>query len=382
MRRRRQEIGIRRKRGGWQAFVRIRGKIHSKQFDINTPPGEMRAWRERELAEHGSGLEPFAIHDQPGGTFEGDIACYLHKPEVAAMPSFRFRAAHLARWLTELGRDRRRASITRDEIETVLQRWLASGLSPVTVYHRRTALQSLFVALDGREAANPVRGATRPDHYRPVDRSVPFHTLAAIIEAMPAVKYISSGIAQPALAKLRAAVMLHTGIPPAELKKLKRHDFDRDAQIVRMPWRNKGAGTPAHVRELSAEGVAAFIALDAAHGWGSFPTEALGHSFKRAARTVCGADTTIRLYDLRHSFGTDLYRKTRDIETVARLLGHAPGSPITTRYAMGAHADVDRAALEAVTAARQMAVVSELKLPAKLPARRKSSKRKTLEAVS
>jgi integrase len=298
----------------------------------------MRAWRD---AQSRTFIPPAS------GSFAADVERYLARPEIAAMPSFKQRASHLDLWLTALGRDRSRASITQTEVETVLQRWLAAGLAAPTVYHRRTALGSCCTTLGG---PNPVTGTTRPDHYRPVDRSISYDTIEKILGEMPADKFLAKGIKGPALAKLRARVIAYTGIPPAELMKLKPHHFDREQAILHTPWREKGAGTPAHIRELTAAGVAAFVALDAAHGWGSFAEERLATSFKRAARRVCGADTRIRLYDLRHSFGAELYRTTRDLATVGRMLGHVPGSIVTHRYAMGAHAEVDRAAAAALDA--------------------------------
>ena len=49
-RRRRTDIGIRRKRGGWQVFVEIEGVFRSKQFPLETPLADLRAWRDRQLA--------------------------------------------------------------------------------------------------------------------------------------------------------------------------------------------------------------------------------------------------------------------------------------------------------------------------------------------
>jgi integrase len=351
MTRRRKEVGIRRKRNGWQAFIDVDGTFRSKQFAIDTPVDEMRAWRDAQAKT--------ATVPPNAGSFAADVAAYLRRPEIAAMPTVDERTRHLELWLTALGRDRSRQSITRDEVEAELQRLLASGLAQPTVYHRRTALGSFFTVMNGRtQTHNPVTGTTRPDHYRPVDRSVPFATLERILAAMPDERRIAPGIRRPSFAKLRVAVILHTGIPPAELLKLHRHHFDRQAAIVRMPWRDKGAGTPAHTRELSPDGVAAFVALDAAGAWGAFAPERLSMSFKRAARAVCGADTPIRLYDLRHSLGTDTYARTHDLATVGRVLGHVEGSIVTHRYAMGAHAEVDRAAMANVHAYRTAQVTA------------------------
>jgi len=357
MARSRKLIGIRRKRDGWQAFIKIDGKFHAKQFPLETPITEMRLWREAQLEQH-------AKVPSPQGTFEADVCAYLEKPEIAARKYITQLRVLLDRWVDRLGRDRTRGSITQDEVESALQDWLKNGLAPATVYHRRTALLSLFVALDGAEAANPVRGTTRPRPWHPTDRSVPFTTLQRIVEAMPDRKYLGKALHQPALAKLRVRILLHTGMPPGELAKLQAVHFNRDDGSIRMPWRDKGQGRPGYTLRLSPDALAAVVALDAAGGWGPFATERLSMSFKRAARRVLGFATPVRLYDLRHSFGTDLYRRTGDLATVGRLLGHVEGSTMTAQYARGAHDDVDQAALQAVSAMRHAQTLAGTLMPA------------------
>lgn len=366
MTRRRKEIGIRRKRNGWQAFIDVDGQFRSKQFAIDTPIAEMRAWRDTQTS---------TVIAPASGSLAADILAYQRKPEIAARKYIGQVAAHLELWADELGRDRSRQSVTQTEVETVIQKWLAAGLAEATVYHRRTSLGSFYTTTNGGPKAhghNPVTGTTRPEHYQPVDRSVPMPTLARIIETMPAVRYVKKGITQPSVARLVAAVIQATGIPPGELEKLRHPHFDRVRAIVRMPWRDKGAGTPPHVRELSPEGVAAFIAFDAADAWGRFSVEAVSHSFKRAARRVCGPDTPIRLYDQRHSLGSDTYAVTGDLATVGRVLGHVEGSIVTNRYSMGAHATVDRAALVKLSAMRAAQVASAPEAAPAAPARRRS----------
>jgi integrase len=358
--RRRKEIGVRLKRGRYQVFARIHGVFRQVPggLPLDSTPGERAAARERLIAQWG-GLPAIA------GSLADDVDRYLAKPRIAAMPSYKARAAHLALWLQALGRDRRRATVTSDDVERVVQTWLRT-LAPSTVYLRRAALSSLYTVLDGKEARNPVRGTTRPHPANVFDRSVTFAVIEQILAAMPADRWIGTGLHQPSASRLRAAVIIHTGIPPAELRKLRAHHFDREAGTIRMPWRNKAAGVAPHTRELSPAGVAAFVALDAAGAWGTFGKNALTRAFKRAARTVLGPETRVRLYDMRHSLGAEIYRQTGDNATVGRLLGHAEGSVVTLRYSKGAHAEVDRAALAAVCAARSAPEVAE-----KLPARRK-----------
>lgn len=406
MARARKEVGIRRRRNGWRVFAKVNGKVYTcPQFPLETPMGELRAARDRLIEQHGGSAAPEA------GSFAADVLRFLAKPEIAALPTVATYARHLALWVAALGATRTRAIITRDEIETVIQEWLTSGLAPATVYHRRTPLGRLYAVLDGEAAPNPVRATTCPDHYRPVDKSIPYETVVAILDAMPIYR---GGVRKAvttrpriervfehvlSVARIAAVTIAATGIPAAELVKLHRRDFEPARSSVRMPWRDKGAGAPAHRRELMEPGVVALAALFAAacnaKGRITFSRPGLTHSFKRAARLICGAETPIAVYWLRHTFGADVYRLTRDLDTVRRLLGHVEGSIVTARYAMGAHAEVDRAALAQVATARA-AVVARVppaaarqpapklghRLPTKLPAARKRGNQRALQAVS
>lgn len=341
----RKLTGIRRKRKGWQAYVEVRGTLYTKQYPLDTPIAEMRAWRLSQKKKFGG--RSSSLYG-----FEADVKTYLAAPEIAAMPSIKQRTAHLDLWLKALGADRGRSTITAAEIEEVLQQWL-TGLSPVTVDHRRTALLSLFVKLDGDDAANPVRATKKPKLPEPDARDIDYATIAKILAVMPVEQSAKPGAVRPlSLAKLRAAVIAYTGIPPVSLAKVTADDVDLEAGTFRLPARQKGRGARARVLPLTAEGLAAFKAFHAANAYGDFAVEALSHSFKRAVRRV-KADPRVRLYDLRHSFGAELYRRTGDLATVARFLGHADGSTVTTRYALGANAHVDRAAADAFDAARK-----------------------------
>lgn len=378
MKRQQKTIGQRRlPSGNIQVFFNLNGFV-SQTFPASSTVGERNAWRDREIEKRGGGTAE-------AGSLAADVQRFLAKPEVAHLPTVKAYARILALWVAELGAHRPRLGIERDDIEAVIQRWLTT-LSPVTVYHRRTPLLRLWTVLDGVDAPNPVKHTSRPDHHRPFDKSVPFPTITAILDTMPAERTIKKGIRKPSLAKLRAAVIVHTGIPPGELLKLKPHHVDLAAATVRMPWRDKGEGTPAHTRELSPEGVAAFAALIAADGmtgpFGKHAAANLSRSVKRGVRRVQGPQAATSTYWFRHSLGTDLYRQKGDLATVGRLLGHVEGSPVTARYALGAHAHVDRAALAAVSAARAAALVSPPKAKPKLHDRLHGSrKRKQLKAI-
>jgi integrase len=358
----RKHKGIRRRRGGWRVTVRVRGHLYTKQFPIEKTVAEMRAWREQQIDMYG-GRRRGAL-----GSLTGDVETFLGKPEIAAQRYVGQLRAHLALWVAALGGDRPRVDITRDEIEAVIQQWLTIFAEP-TVYHRRSALLSLYATLDGVGAANPVKETTCPRSWIQADHSVPFATLAAIVDAMPDVRYPKKGIRLPSAAKLAAGVIIAVGLRGVDLLKVRPRDVDLGGAEFLWPASEKGKGVAAKRTPLSAEGVAAFRAYLAA-GAPRFNPEAVSHSFKRAARRIDGADTPIHLYSLRHSIGADLYRTTGDLATVGRMLGHAPGSRATAQYAQGANADVDRAAAAALSTARRPVPVplAGKQLPAKLPA--------------
>ena len=365
--------GIRSKRNKWEVYVRVAGTLRTTTFDTLDVP-KMRAWQETQ--RRNAPLAPAA------GSFAADVEAYLEKPRVAAMRYVGQKSAHLLLWLEALGRDRPRASITSDEIEAVLQTWLAAGLSAATVYHRRSTLSSLITTLDGVVAANPVRGTTRPDPWTPRDHSVDYATLGQILAAMPDERRPTTGIRQPATAKLVVAVLMATGVRGVDLARVRRQDVNLDAAMVQMPRSGKGKGVKSWILRLTPEALEAFRAFDAANLYGAFDPAAVSHSFKRACRRVLGRDTPVHLYSLRHSVGAELYRETGDLATVGRVLGHTPGSPMTEQYARGAHEDVDRAALAAFSARRAAVLAASQKLAAKLGAPTSPSKRNRLQRLA
>ena len=370
MARPRRLIGIRRKRGGWRADVRVNGKLFTKQFPLETPLDEMRGWRDDQVAT-------YATTVPASGSFAADVQTYLQR--IAAMPTYKQRAAHLALWVQALGGTRARRTITPTEIDQVLQEWLQTA-APGTVRKRRTALQSLFVTLDGKLAKNPVKATANPKPPKPEARGLDYLTIERILAAMPTQQSARPGaVPRLALATVRVAVLAYTGVPPGLLQTVTETDLQLTAGTVRVHARRKGRGTEPRTLPLTKEGLDAFKAFHAADAYGRFAIESVNRSFKRAAKRIGLDPRTVHLYDLRHSFGMELYRVTRDLATVARFLGHAPGSVITARYAQGANALVDQAAAAAFSAAlatqRQQALKAQpTATPARKPAHKLSAK--------
>jgi integrase len=339
--------GRQRRGDKWRIVVRVNGKLRVSPWG-NESDTELVAWRTKQIGKFGK-------RQRVAGSLLADIEALLRKPEIAALKYVGHLRRMLLLWVEALGGDRPRAAIETEEIEAVIQGWLKRFAEP-TVYHRRSALLTLYTVLDGPAAVkNPVKATTCPKAWEPVDQSVPFATLRAIVDAMPDVRYVKKGITQPSAAKLACNVIIAVGLRAVDLLKVKARDFRVGADGRReflWPASEKGQGVTAKWTPLSAEGEAGFDAYVAA-GMPRFNPEAISHSFKRAARRIDGDDTPIHLYSMRHSIGADTYRVKGDLATVGRMLNHALGSRATAQYALGAHADVDRAAVDAVSAARR-----------------------------
>lgn len=333
--------GLRRRGNTWEAYVRVNGHLYTDTFPLDTPVPEMREWREDQI-------EKFGGDRTIAGSFGADIQTYLGR--IAAMPTYRQRAAHLELWARELGRDRPRRTITAEAIDVVLQAWLET-LKPGTVRKRRTALQSFFAKMDGKKSrrVNPVKLADNPKEPKPEARSIDYLLIAAAIAAMPTRCAAKPGqVGRATLAPIRARVMAYTGIPPGILKQVHPTDLQLTAGTLRVVPRHKGAGVEARTLPLTSEALAAFKEFHTANAYGPFATESLNRAFKRGCKKAGLDPKTVHLYDLRHSFLTRLYRVTKDLATVGRLGLHAEGSRATARYAKGANQTVDAEAIAAL----------------------------------
>ena len=351
--------------GRWiRANVYVNGQLRRKKFPVGTPASVIMAWREQER----KATEPAAPN--AAGSFAADVAAYL--PRIAAKKTAAQIAAHLACWVRELGGDRPRASITPADIDQVLQRWAVLSLAPGTLRKRRGTLVTMFVVLDGKGATNPIKASAAPKPSKVAVRGLRYDVIARLLAAMPRQVDVKEGaVPRPALGHLRASVLAYTGLPPGLLQQLRPKDIDWTAAELRLPARDKGAGVEAHTIPLTAHGLAALQAFHQAGAYGAFAIGALNVAVKRAGVRVDVPLGSFHLYDLRHSFGAEMYRTTRDLATVARFLGHAEGSPMTARYAKAAHEEVDRAAASLFLAAAPPAAPAPAAAPKRARAKAK-----------
>lgn len=277
------------------------------------------------------------------GFFDEDARAYLEA--VKAMPTFADRKRHIEEWIAVfLHRPRR--SITSDEIAAQLHAWRTTSrpvnyarrgqtattattalvLSASAVNHRRTALQHMWTVLDGRAGKNPVRNVPKFREPDPLPRGLPY---AAIDKLW---KVIGD---TPARARLM--VLAYIGLPHAQIAQLRPEHCDLAGRAVIVQGRRKGRGTTARLVPLTPQGVRAIGAMFRTKAWGKFHRSWLHKVFRRGCAQVpeLAALPNLRPYDLRHSFGSEVYRQSGDIRATQVLMGQSTPQ-LTHRYTLAA----------------------------------------------
>jgi integrase len=150
-----------------------------------------------------------------------------------------------------------------------------------------------------------------------------------------------------------------TGMRRGEILALTRNDVDLESRRIKVSHTKSKRTRFVRLRKSAEEAIAAadlvvdeagkvvpWIFADPLTGrpWARWKVR---HGFERAVRKA-GIEN-LRFHDARHTLGTRLYRETRDLQAVQKVLGH---SDITTaaRYAHVVQADLD-AAMDALDGA-------------------------------
>ena len=297
------------------------------------------------------------------GTVEEAATTYLALAVIQAMPTFKDRRRDILLWVAVFGR-RLMTSITTRDIDEQLQRWINDGYAASTVNNRRTALMSLWSTLYGPGAANPVRGALVFEEPDLQPRGLPFRLVQFILEAIPAAR--SHSHQRPTKvrhlkSKPRIELEAVTGMRPSQIGRLvEGQHFSLEERWYVIPRSLKGrqrkrSRTPRplirlHMTDRQAQAFERFHDLKC---YGPYSASSRRRIFREA---VTLAEARIREelqqpdfhfpadlvpYDLRHSFGTEMLRVTKNLKTVADLLDQTT-TRMTTRYALGAIPDVLR----------------------------------------
>lgn len=343
---------------GWRVYLRRGAKKSPVRFPPSKTIEELILFRDQfKLESKKLRRERRTVTAEPAGGFARDADAYLALASVKAMPSIATRKVQIAFWKKAFG-TRPRSSITARDITEQLHALKAAGYSGSTVNKYRTALMSLWTQLDGRSAANPVRDAETFQESALEVKGQPMALLMRILRAMPRersrpAKGVKGSRDQGNASRARLEVLIWTGMDPSQLSRMHPADVNLRERWYVTPARLKGARRartprPQIRKPMVKEAVPAFRRLLAMQLLGTtFGSSSLLKAWLRGLKRLEEAEQEKRedpafrlphidLKDLRHSFGTELLRRTKDLQFVGMMLDHAPGSPMTLRYSLAA----------------------------------------------
>jgi integrase len=235
---------------------------------------------------------------------------------------------------------------TRDDAENLLRHWLIFGdrhrdeltavdlrqhaatwttpehteIAASTYNHRRQALISLYTALNGRSGYNPAREMPKRKELQGAPKALSYTVIRKALKAMPETQ-----------SRARLKLMAYTGLPQMQIQKLTPEDWQ--GSKLRVTPRRKGSGAAGRWIPLSRDAVAAMKEFARLECWGNFSRSSLWKAWK--AFGPPGSNP----YSLRHSWITELYRRSNgDVLAVKQLALHSMLQQ-TERYAAAALED-------------------------------------------
>lgn len=355
----RVDRGIYRDALGYEVVARVGRRTKAKRFPLTTSHAAMRDWQDATRQTLRKGAK------SPRGplvTLADDIKAYLRR--IPAGESKANRTILLAHWDGAFG-TLPTLELSRAMVVQQLHTWRATHAAS-TCNHRLSELRRLLETQYPDAETWATSRITRFREPQGEVRDIPVELLDTLIASMPRSK-----------SKARLWVFAATGIPPARLRRLKREHVDLADGTVYLESRRKGAGTPGRRFPFSAEARAAFEELIAVHAFGSFATESMAvvwtHALTRENKARAKRKERplphIRMYDIRHAFGSRLYRLTGDIRAVAEIMDISIETAL--RYTRAAVPQALRSAVAAldrdrIREARPAASKSEVRRPGRL----------------
>lgn len=321
-------------------------------FPLGTSLNVMIAW------QHGAKKD--LINARPAsaerGSLAADIPAYL-----ATLPDGKYKTESewvLAHWAASPLGAMARASITRLDVVAQISRWLDVGAAVATVNKRLSRLRKLFHGLDGVDVPAPTDAIKFLREPEQEPRDIPIRIVRLILDSLPGHGRAERGGTRPqvGVTKIRLRVMAWTGIAPATLRRIRPRDLDLKSARIYLRPRRKGKGVDGSWVALLPPAVDALRDFAAAGLFGqTYSNSSIGKTWrvgiaranKAAARyaqdtgdqswiaELANLPPRCKPYDLRHSFGSEMYRRTGDIRAVSELLQHAT-LEMTKRYTVGA----------------------------------------------
>ncbi len=310
--------GVHKDRSGIAIIVSVRGKPREfrkndkghRYSDLKLSTLELIAERKHVEARERLKAERADVR---GDTLKADVRAFLKMLTGRAKADAENLLSH---WESAF-RDRRRQTLTVVELRQHAATWRCAAS---TFNHRRQALITLTVALDGKEALNPARAIPKRQESLHAPRALTYEAIRDVFATMP-----------ESQSRARLKLMAYTGLPQMQIEKLAPGDW-KGAQL-RVTPRRKGAGAAGRWIPISDDAQAALAEFSRLRCWGTFSRSSLWKAWKRYG--PAGTNP----YSLRHSWITELYRRSNgDVLALKELALHSRLEQ-TQRYAAAALED-------------------------------------------
>ena len=303
--------------------------------------------------------------------FSEEAAYYLTLVQKK-LDTFSHRARYIRYWCEVFG-TRKRSSIAVAELQHIQQQLLTqpkpkrsagtgqgSKWTPIPesyswINQAFIALQNMYTMLDkGKNLPNPVKEIEKVAEPPLKPKGLP----QALIEA------IFSNLPDDSPVKVRLRLLSELGIGHKQLMQIEEKDVDFEHSAVILKPRKKGdAKNLGQRKPVTERGMAAFYQMKAKGWFGSYNFSAVIKAFQRACNKTnqafldrgidlrkaapegCGVDLSeVTPYWLRHSYGTNMYLATGDLELVKNMMSHS-STEMTKRYTLAAVPAVQEEAL-------------------------------------
>ena len=301
---------------GFEIRVKRGGKVYYDHAPHGTTPEQLELKR-TQLLEHVLSTKPSAA---PRGTFTRDLEKYIALAKHLA--GWQKQYSHLRAFIPTLG-TRHRGAITRVDLLALRSTWAEEGVKPKTINTRLSAFRAMYHALDGDDLPTPA------DRIKPlpVHRSPPTRIDTSLILAVDRElqKKEQQGYSHDAKTRARFRVLATTGARPSEVMRAQPQDVDLREKV----WRvrdGKGGFRPIGI-PLTREAIDAWKLFVKADAWGDWHTNSYARTLRRA-----GWPPGVRPYQLRHTIGLALSEADVDLADVGSILGHKPGSRMTSQH--------------------------------------------------
>mgnify|MGYP003641258744 CR=1 FL=1 len=321
--------------------------------------------------------------------FSEESAYYLTLVQKK-LETFSSRQRYIRYWC-ELFGTRKRSSITVAELQHIQQelltnpkpklqtgtgqgkKWTPEPRSYSWVNQAFIALQNMYTMLDkGKNLSNPVKEIEKVPEPPLEPKGLPQALIEKIFSYIP-----------ESSSKIRVRLLSELGIGHKQLMQIEEKDIDFEHNAVVLKPRKKGdAKNLGQRKPVTERGMMAFRKMVDMGYFGTYNPSGVIAVFKRACRKTqqvflakgidlkkappegCGVDLNeITPYWLRHSYGTNMYLATGDLELVKNMMSHS-STEMTKRYTLAAVPAVQEEALrkyEALT--RRSALLQPLSTP-------------------